>query len=1293
MRLGALALCALVAAGCSDSAATGPANGPAGDTVVFTEVAYDREPFVHHSGAAGEFLLPEIMCGGAGFLDYDGDGLLDLYLIDSGRLDGSGGAAFPNRLYRNKGNGRFEDVTAAAGVGGRRPQDAGVRGKASYGMGCATGDYDNDGDVDLYVTNLGPNVLYRNNGDGTFSDVTAEAGTGDPSWSTSSAFVDYDADGDLDLFVTNYVDWSDSPRFTARRCFAPSGVRDYCSSQAYAAPTTDTLYRNDGDGTFSDVSAEAGIRARAGTGLGVVCTDLNGDGRVDIYVANDQMPSFAWISSGDGRFTESAAQLGCAVDEMGKSQAGMGVASADLEDDGDFDLWKVHLHRESHILYLNRGGYFDDATSAWGLAAPTRRYTGFGTALFDYDLDGLLDAFVANGRVQIVADTTLAADVYAEPDQLLRQVEEGRFEDVTMLAGPALERVENSRAAAFGDYDNDGDIDILVANRDGPARLLRNDAPRRGNFLSLRVLDRHGRDAIGATLRCTVGARVRTAEVRTAYSYCAANDPRVHLGLGPAARVDRVEVRWPAPQGPGGDVETFGPFEANQLVVLQQNLGGGDLVAHREPQEAPAPGADTSCKEEFLEIARRLRESRNPYFGRTQVRDLQAQLSAGAGNPAERVRGTMLLSMELLRIGEVDAACAQIEEATRLVQSSAALEPLMQGLQRIRGIVYLRKAEVENCIRRHSAECCIFPLRGGGVHELKTPAQLALQSYQSFLERDPGDLKIRWLLNVAHMAYGDYPDGVPEPYLIPPATFESDYAIPRYPDVGPSLGVDTFNLAGGCVADDFDGDGFLDIVTSTCDPEGPLTYYRNSGTGTFEDRSAASRLDDQLGGLNMIGGDYDNDGDVDLLVLRGGWLFDDGQIRKSLLRNNGDGTWSDVTRAAGMADPPRPTQTATWGDFDNDGDLDLFVGNESRLETGPPVGDYPCQLYDNNGDGTFTEVARAAGVRNDRFCKGVTAGDYDNDGDLDLYLSNNGPNRLYRNNADGTFTDVAPQAGVTEPSGRSFATWFFDYDNDGWLDLWVGAFDATVDDVAADSLGLPRKGSDPRLYRNNRDGSFANVTAEMGLAHAWLPMGANFGDLDNDGFLDFYLGTGDPDFQTLMPNVMLRNDGGRRFQDVTTAGGFGHLQKGHGVAFADLDNDGDQDIYHQLGGFYPGDTFANALFLNPGPSNHFLYVKLVGTRSNRSGAGARIKVEVETESGGRREIHRAAGSVSSFGGSPLRQEIGLGDARRIASLEIFWPASGTRQVISDVPLDALITVTEGAPAFETGRLKSVRFDS
>ena len=537
------------------------------------------------------------------------------------------------------------------------------------------------------------------------------------------------------------------------------------------------------------------------------------------------------------------------------------------------------------------------------------------------------------------------------------------------------------------------------------------------------------------------------------------------------------------------------------------------------------------------------------------------------------------------------------------------------------------------------------------------------------------------------MAIGDYPQAVPETYRIPPTAFRSEFDIKRFEDVAPELGVDTQNLCGGAIVDDFDGDGKLDIVTSTYDPRGPLRYFRRQAGGPFHDDSAASGVETQLGGLNCIAADYDNDGDNDILVLRGAWLLDDGQIRNSLLRNNGDRTFTDVTRQAGLAEPARPTQAAVWGDFDNDGDLDLYIGNESRLRKNSRAGDYPSQLFQNNGDGTFTDIALRAGVTNDRYAKGVTAGDYDNDGDLDLYVSNAGKNRLYRNNADGTFTDVADQLGVAEPAGASFASWFFDYDNDGDLDLFVAAYDCTLADIVSDYRDQQHSGVSPRLYRNDGQSGFTDVAAAVGLDHPYLPMGANFGDLDNDGFLDIYLATGRPNYKMLVPNVMLRNDGGKRFQNVTTSGGFGHLQKGHGVAFADIDNDGDQDIYHQLGGFYPGDQYRNVLFKNPGHGNRFLIIKLVGTQSNRNGVGARIRVTVTTPQG-KRTLHRAVGSVSSFGGSPLRQEIGLGMADSIERVEIDWPGSATTQVLRGVPLDGMIQVTEGTDGFE-----SIRFDT
>ena len=688
-------------------------------------------------------------------------------------------------------------------------------------------------------------------------------------------------------------------------------------------------------------------------------------------------------------------------------------------------------------------------------------------------------------------------------------------------------------------------------------------------------------------------------------------------------------------------------------------------------------------KREFLRIARRLEGSDNDFVGTWQVDALRRRLDQRGLLTRDEVDLRRKLNWHLLRFGDAQTAAEQIEAALKIAPKIPDPDrEIMATLHFRRGITYLRQAEISNCISRHNSQCCIFPLQGGGIHTNAEPTRQAKQAYLDYLKIKPDDLCVRWLLNLVSMALEDYPDGVPKRFLIPLKAFESDYDVGRFIDIAPKVGVDTFNLCGGVIVDDFDGDNLLDIVTSTFDPRGPLTYYRRV-KGQFEDASAPSRLDEQLGGLNCLGGDYDNDGDVDVLVLRGAWLMEVGRIRNSLLRNNGDGTFVDVTRRAGLAKPAYPTQAAAWGDFDNDGDLDLYIGNEGTDGVA-----YPSQLFRNNGDSTFTDIAEEVGVANNRYAKGVTAGDYDNDGDLDIYVSNIGPNRLYRNNGDGTFTDVAGPLAVTKPDLRSFATWFFDYDNDGHLDLFVAAYDADPSDVAADYLGLAHQGTSPCLYHNDGNGRFSDIATQVGLGHAYLPMGANFGDLDNDGYLDIYLATGDPGYDSLMPNVMLRNDGGQRFQDVTQSGGFGHLQKGHGVAFADIDNDGDQDIYNQLGGFYSGDGFHNALFLNPGHGNHWVTIQLNGITTNRSGVGARIAVVVNTPEG-ERAYHRAVGCGSSFGGSPLRQEIGLGSAESIERVEVRWPTSGMKQVFTDVPLDCMIRITEGTGVYQRVPLKKI----
>ena len=523
------------------------------------------------------------------------------------------------------------------------------------------------------------------------------------------------------------------------------------------------------------------------------------------------------------------------------------------------------------------------------------------------------------------------------------------------------------------------------------------------------------------------------------------------------------------------------------------------------------------------------------------------------------------------------------------------------------------------------------------------------------------------------MTVGAYPAEVPDEFLIPPERFESEQGVARFRDVASMLGLNTVSLSGGAIADDFDGDEWLDLIVSDWSPSGQLRFFRNNGDGTFSERTEEAGLRGLYGGLNLVQTDFDSDGDLDVFVLRGAWLERAGRHPNSLLQNDGNARFRDVTFSAGLAEHHFPTQTAAWADFDNDGDLDLYVGNES----------FPSQLFRNNGDGTFSDIADAAGVTNGEVAKGVVWGDYDGDRLPDLYVSNFGAlNRLYRNNGDSTFTDVAPEAGVTYPL-KSFPTWFWDFNNDGSLDLFVSGYERRVDDVAAHYLGLPAMDTEPdSLYQGDGTGSFRYVGLETDLNHVTQPMGSNFGDLDNDGFLDFYLGTGYPEYEGLMPNLLFRNVEGKRFADVTTAAGMGHLQKGHGVAFADFDHDGDQDIFVELGGAYVGDVYANALFENPGFGNNWLVVRLVGAKSNASAIGSRIRAVI-SEGSAQRSVYRWVNSGGSFGANPLRQHLGLGRAQKVDALEIYWPASDRTQVFRDIDVNQSIVVSEDRDHLET----------
>jgi len=682
----------------------------------------------------------------------------------------------------------------------------------------------------------------------------------------------------------------------------------------------------------------------------------------------------------------------------------------------------------------------------------------------------------------------------------------------------------------------------------------------------------------------------------------------------------------------------------------------------------------------------------NPWLGDREVRELRALV---AKLPAQRLDRDQWWT--LYRLGFAELTQGNEAEAVRLLSRVVSLIPTVEppvapewrtNVTYQLGVAYLRLGEEQNCCALNQPESCLLPLREGGIHARPEGARGAIDCFAEVASLTATESEVHrsalWLLNLAYMCVGGYPDGVPDAYRIPPQAFESEEPFPRFPNVAARVGLDAFTLSGGAVADDFDNDGYLDLLVSTWDTAGQTRLHRNRQDGTFEERTEAAGLHGIFGGLNMVQGDYDNDGNVDVYILRGAWLGVNGRHPNSLLRNLGGGRFTDVTFDAGLGEVHYPTQTASWADYDNDGDLDLYVGNESGETLTAPG-----QLFRNNGDGTFTDVAREAGVTNDRFAKAVIWGDYDGDRWPDLFISNlEREKRLYRNNRDGTFTDVAPSLGLSGPR-RSFPAWFWDFDNDGILDLYVSAYGADIWDLAASALGQPVATPLARLWRGDGKGGFSDVARRCNLVRPNAPMGANFGDLDNDGWLDFYLGTGYPSYDAVMPNVMFRNRRGESFADVSTAGGFAHLQKGHAVVFADLDNDGDQDIFEQMGGALRGDAFYDALFENPGFGNRWIAVRLVGVRSNRSAIGARIRVVVR-EAGSERSVYKHVNSGGTFGANPLRQSIGLGAAERIERIEIFWPTTGETQTLSDVPLDRFLEVVEGESGFTLLPLQGVR---
>jgi hypothetical protein len=728
---------------------------------------------------------------------------------------------------------------------------------------------------------------------------------------------------------------------------------------------------------------------------------------------------------------------------------------------------------------------------------------------------------------------------------------------------------------------------------------------------------------------------------------------------------------------------------AKGIVLLALAVAAAGAVAlyvlpGQPPPEAPAPKRALTyqpCQPldsgGFAFAAYGLRRWRDPTslddirkaFERVGYRNIE-QIDRGLANgvpPEQEVKYRIVKASLLLYEGDADRADEVLRETRARVEASDALsEQWLYTVIFFQGVVGLRRGENENCIECRGESSCIFPLSPAAVHTKPAGSRLAVRHFTEYLRQFPDDLGARWLLNLAYMTLGEHPREVPPQYLMTFEHFGREGDIGRFRDIGALVGLNRFNMAGGAVMDDFDNDGLLDVVVSTWDASRSLALYRNKGDGTFEDRTEAAGLGKQLAGFNLFQGDYNNDGFLDLIVVRGGWW--PYSMRPSLLRNNGDGTFTDVTKEAGLMDPVN-SLSAAWADYDNDGLLDLYICCDRG----------PNRLYRNKGDGTFEEVAFEAGVRGkQQECKGAAWIDYDNDGWPDLFLTYmQGTPQLFHNNRDGTFTDVTAALGITGPR-VGFSCWAFDYDNDGWVDLFATSYDRTFDALIGDLLGRPApEGMEvTRLWRNLGGKKFQDVSKETGVARVFATMGCNFADLDNDGYLDFYLGTGDPQLHTLVPNRLFRNIAGKRFADVTATAGLGHLQKGHGVACGDWDRDGNVDVFMEIGGATPGDRYHNALFQNPGHGNRWLTVKLVGKKTNRAAIGARIKA---VTAGARPlTVYRHVSSGGSFGANPLQQTIGLGQADTVATLEVWWPTSRTTQVFHNVAVNQAIEITEFA---------------
>ena len=514
--------------------------------------------WVHTAGKSPERYLPETTGAGCAFLDYDNDGWMDIYLVNSGKCDFlNPNPPLRNALYRNSRDGTFTDVTETARVGA-----------GGFGQGVAVGDYDGDGFPDLYLTQYGRSILYHNNGDGTFTDVTEKAGLAAPGWASSAVWFDYDNDGRLDLFVCQFVEFSKS----LNKSCGPGeeGKHGYCIPRLYQ-PMPSCLFHNNGDGTFTDVSKASGIGKYPGKAWGAVATDINNDGLLDLFVGNDTVPNFLFKNVGQGRFEEIATQAGVAYSADGRARSGMGVDSADFNEDGWMDLFVANIDREMFSIYQNNHDEtFDDLAGPTGIGAATRLMSGWGLKFFDYDNDGNLDLFLANGNPDDLIESLHNQVKYQEPLMLFRNTGKS-FQNVSAESGPAFAKPLSARGMAIGDFDNDGAVDVLVSVNDGAPMLLRNNVGSQNHWLGIRLVGKKSNpDAIGARINYQAGDLKRSRMKVGGGSYLSSHDPRIVLGIGKRPKIDWLEIKWPQP---GGAVERFTELPVNRYITIVEGKG------------------------------------------------------------------------------------------------------------------------------------------------------------------------------------------------------------------------------------------------------------------------------------------------------------------------------------------------------------------------------------------------------------------------------------------------------------------------------------------------------------------------------------------------------------------------------------------------------------------------------------------------------------------------------------------------------------------------------------------------